>query len=121
MNQLPETGLLCLAQIIGQTEITEEQAKKNREQNEKEKQDAIAKKRFHLKGTQKGDPKYSRRPTTPRPAIPPLIPVRKSCWWDGIKSGRYPEPVKLGNGRRPFWKVEIILALIASAGKGAMT
>ena len=24
------------------------------------------------------------------------IPVSKSTWWAGVKSGRYPKPVKLG-------------------------
>ncbi|MDP2433456.1 MAG: AlpA family phage regulatory protein [Pseudomonadota bacterium] len=48
------------------------------------------------------------------PPIPALIPVKKSCWWAGVKSGRFPKPVKLGP-RVTAWKVEDILALIASA------
>jgi len=48
------------------------------------------------------------------PPIPPIIPVKKSCWWDGVKSGRFPKPVKIGNGRGTFWRVEDIRALIAS-------
>jgi len=55
-----------------------------------------------------GDPKAV-------PPIPPIIPVKKSCWWAGCKSGRFPKPVKIGNGRGAFWKVEQIRALIASA------
>lgn len=52
------------------------------------------------------------------PPIPPIIPVKKSCWWDGVKSGRFPKPVKLG--RCTMWRVEDIRALIASAsGAGA--
>ena len=54
-----------------------------------------------------GDPKAE-------PPIPPIIPVKKSCWWAGVKSGRFPKPVKIGNGRGTFWKVEDIRALIAS-------
>lgn len=27
-----------------------------------------------------------------------LIPVGKSTWWAGVKSGRYPKPIKLGPG-----------------------
>jgi hypothetical protein len=50
----------------------------------------------------------------PKAGIPPIIPVKKSCWWDGVKSGRFPKPVKIGNGRATFWKVEDIRALIAS-------
>jgi len=43
--------------------------------------------------------------------IPPIIPVSKSSWWDGIKSGRFPKPVKLGP-RTTAWKVEDIKDLI---------
>ena len=39
------------------------------------------------------------------------IPVSKSTWWAGVKSGRYPEPVKLGT-RITAWRVEDIRALI---------
>jgi hypothetical protein len=50
----------------------------------------------------------------PKAGIPPIIPVQKSCWWDGVKSGRFPKPVKLGP-RVTVWRVEDIRALIASA------
>ena len=53
-----------------------------------------------------GDPKA-------QPPIPALIPVKKSCWWDGVKSGRFPKPVKFG--RCTMWRVEDIKILIASA------
>ena len=49
------------------------------------------------------------------PPIPPIIPIGKSCWWAGVKSGRFPKPVKLGP-RVTAWKVEDILALIQSVG-----
>ena len=52
-----------------------------------------------------GDPKAT-------PPIPPIIPVKKSCWWDGVKTGRFPQPVKLG--RCTMWRVEDIRELIAS-------
>ncbi|PTQ74693.1 AlpA family transcriptional regulator [Nitrosomonas oligotropha] len=45
------------------------------------------------------------------PPVPPIIPVCKSTWWAGIKSGRYPKPVKLGS-RITAWRVEDIRALI---------
>ncbi|MCZ8015167.1 MAG: AlpA family phage regulatory protein [Limnobacter sp.] len=48
------------------------------------------------------------------PPIPPIIPVKKSCWWAGVKSGRFPKPVKFGS-RVTAWRVEDIRALIASA------
>ncbi len=40
-----------------------------------------------------------------------LIPVSKSTWWAGIKSGRYPRPVKLGP-RITAWRAEDIRAMI---------
>jgi prophage regulatory protein len=39
------------------------------------------------------------------------IPVSKSTWWAGVKSGRYPQPVKLGC-RITAWRVEDIQAFI---------
>lgn len=56
-----------------------------------------------------GDPKAT-------PPIPPIIPVKKSCWWDGVKTGRFPKPVKLG--RCTMWRVEDIRELIKSAAEG---
>lgn len=47
------------------------------------------------------------------PPIPPIIPVSKSTWWQGVKDGRYPQPVKLGP-RVTAWRSEDIRALIAS-------
>ena len=70
MNQLPETGFLRLAQIIGNPAA--------------------------------------------KPPIPPIIPVKKTCWWAGVKTGRFPAPVKIGNGRGTFWRVEDIRTLISS-------
>ena len=39
------------------------------------------------------------------------IPVSKSTWWEGVKAGRYPKPLKLGP-RITVWRVEDIRALI---------
>jgi predicted DNA-binding transcriptional regulator AlpA len=39
------------------------------------------------------------------------IPVSKSTWWAGVKSGRYPKPVKLGR-RITAWRAEDIRKLI---------
>ena len=40
-----------------------------------------------------------------------VIPVGKSTWWDGVKSGRYPKPVKLSE-RCTAWRAEDIRELI---------
>ena len=39
-----------------------------------------------------------------------LIPVSKTTWWAGVKSGKYPQSCKLG--RCTFWKSEDIRKLI---------
>jgi prophage regulatory protein len=46
--------------------------------------------------------------------MPPIIPVCKSTWWDGVKSGRYPKPIKL-SPRVTVWRAEDIRELIANA------
>lgn len=45
--------------------------------------------------------------------IPPIIPVSKSTWWQGVKSGRYPQPVKISE-RCTAWRVEDIRALASN-------
>ena len=49
---------------------------------------------------------------------PPLIPVSRSSWLAGVKSGRYPKPVKLG-ARSIAWKVSDIRTLIEKLGEVA--
>jgi predicted DNA-binding transcriptional regulator AlpA len=39
------------------------------------------------------------------------IPVSKSTWWQGVRDGRFPAPVKLGP-KTTVWRVEDILALV---------
>lgn len=46
------------------------------------------------------------------PPIPAVIPVSKSTWWAGVKSGRYPQPVRTLGARITAWRVKDILALI---------
>jgi prophage regulatory protein len=43
------------------------------------------------------------------------MPVGKSTWWAGVKSGRYPQPIKIGP-RTTAWKVEDVRELIARLG-----
>ncbi|BCS54747.1 AlpA family transcriptional regulator [Geobacter sp. SVR] len=51
------------------------------------------------------------------PQVLELIPVSKTTWWQGIKDGRYPKGVKLGQ-RITAWRVEDIKALIEGANHG---
>jgi prophage regulatory protein len=41
-----------------------------------------------------------------------VYPVSKSTWWAGVKSKRFPQPVKLG-ANTTAWRVEDIRQLIA--------
>ena len=50
------------------------------------------------------------------PTILELIPVGKSTWWAGVKSGRFPKGVKLGQNTTA-WRVQDIKLLIESFEK----
>jgi prophage regulatory protein len=82
---LPSEGYVRLPQIIGQREVTGEEAARNR--------------------------KIGRGPKTPQPAIAPLFPISRAGWYAGIRKGLYPAPVKLSE-RVSAWPVEEIRALI---------
>lgn len=76
---------LRLPQIIGQPEVTIAQAEANR-----------------LVG---------KSPKTPRSKIVPLIPICRASWWAGVKSGKYPRPIKLGS-RTAAWRESDIMVLL---------
>ena len=46
------------------------------------------------------------------PPIPAIIPVSRSTWWSGVKSGRYPQPTRALGARITAWPVASIRALI---------
>jgi prophage regulatory protein len=46
---------------------------------------------------------------------PALIPVSRTTFLNGVKSGKYPKPVKLGQ-RTTAWRVEDIRKLIEKLG-----
>ena len=47
----------------------------------------------------------------PKTNTPPIIPVSKSTWWAGVKTGRFPAPVKLG-AMTTVWRAEDIRSLV---------
>jgi len=51
------------------------------------------------------------------PQVLAVIPIGKTQFWEGIKTGKFPAPVKLGV-RTTAWRVEDIRALIARMGSG---
>ncbi len=52
------------------------------------------------------------------PVVLKVLGVGKTTWWRGIKTGRFPKPVKIGP-RMSAWRVEDIRALISSFSEGA--
>ena len=40
-----------------------------------------------------------------------VIPIGKTCWWEGVKTGRFPKPVKLSE-RCTAWRAEDVRQLI---------
>lgn len=49
------------------------------------------------------------------PQVLEIVPISKSAWWKGCKSGRFPKPVKLGP-RTTAWKAEDIMTLVKTIG-----
>jgi predicted DNA-binding transcriptional regulator AlpA len=47
-----------------------------------------------------------------KPPIPGILPISASSWWEGVRRGRYPQPVRLGP-RTTCWRAEDIRALVA--------
>ncbi len=45
------------------------------------------------------------------PQILEVIPLGKTCWWEGVKSGRFPKPVKISS-HCVAWRVDDIRNLI---------
>lgn len=49
------------------------------------------------------------------PHLPAIIPVSRSTWWRGVRSGKFPAPVKLGP-RTTVWRARDIFDLVTSSG-----
>jgi prophage regulatory protein len=47
------------------------------------------------------------------PVITPIIPISRSAWCAGVKSGKYPQPVRVGP-RTVAWRLKDIMVLIDS-------
>lgn len=63
-------------------------------------------------GTEKAVTNTAKRPLKRerRVIYPPLIPVSRGTWINGIRDGRFPKPVHLG--RIVVWRAKDILALL---------
>ena len=53
----------------------------------------------------------------PKAGISPLIPLSRSTWWAGVRSGRFPSPVRSLGKRVTVWRVEDIRKLIESCAE----
>lgn len=42
---------------------------------------------------------------------PPLLDISPATWWAGVKSGRFPKPVRVGE-RMTCWRGSDLLALV---------
>lgn len=52
------------------------------------------------------------------PQVLAIVPISKSAWWEGCRTGRYPKPIKLGS-RTTVWRVEDITDFVQNLGKQA--
>ena len=41
----------------------------------------------------------------------PIIPISKSAWWEGVKQGKYPQPIKIGSNTT-VWRSDDIQKLV---------
>lgn len=53
------------------------------------------------------------------PTVLEHFPIGRSTWWAGVKSGKYPQPVKLGP-QTTAWRAEEIRQLIADHASAGM-
>ncbi|MBM4310115.1 MAG: AlpA family phage regulatory protein [Deltaproteobacteria bacterium] len=47
--------------------------------------------------------------------IPAILPISRSAFWLGVKTGKYPAPVKLGP-RTTCWRESEIMAMVQRGG-----
>jgi predicted DNA-binding transcriptional regulator AlpA len=52
------------------------------------------------------------------PQVLSVIPLCKTSWWNGVKAGRFPKPVKLSK-RCTAWRAEDIRELIKTLSERA--
>lgn len=45
------------------------------------------------------------------PPVAPIVPISRSAWWAGVKTGTYPKPIKL-SPRVTVWRASEVFALM---------
>lgn len=56
-----------------------------------------------------GDPKSN-------PPLEAIIPISKSSWWAGVKTGRFPQAIKLGENTTA-WREDEVRELVDTLSK----
>jgi predicted DNA-binding transcriptional regulator AlpA len=46
-----------------------------------------------------------------------ILPIGRASWWSGVKTGRYPQPVRLGP-RTTCWRESEIIRLVENGTGG---
>jgi predicted DNA-binding transcriptional regulator AlpA len=52
-----------------------------------------------------------------KPPVLPIIPIAHSTWWDWIRQGRAPKPIRLSRGVT-VWRAADIRAMLSAEGEG---
>jgi prophage regulatory protein len=76
--------------------------------------------RIRPQGVAVREPQFAELPSTGfirLPDILRLFPVSPSTWWRGVRSGRYPRPVKL-SAYCTAWRVEDFRELLERTARG---
>ncbi len=50
-----------------------------------------------------------------KPPVEAIIPTSRTSWYEGIKDGRFPKPIKLAGGKSSFWIADEVYAVIEDA------
>lgn len=61
--------------------------------------------------TQSTHPQFGDRVLLRVPDIIRILGISRSTWWAGVKSGRFPQPVKLSPGITAWWAHDIAAVL----------
>ncbi len=101
ISNLPDGGFLRISQIVGRRPVSAEEAERNR----------VEAKEARAAGKHAPD-----KPVRPREGLPGLLPMSESTWWLGIRTGRFPKPVRLSD-RIVAWRTKEIRELIANPQK----
>jgi predicted DNA-binding transcriptional regulator AlpA len=94
-------GFLGLNQILGARAVTAAD---------------VAANRARMESAKASGRRVAQLPLRTRPTVPALLPISRSGWWQGVKDGKFPAPVRCGG--RSLWRASDIQALLDKLGGG---